>query len=73
MIAIKQEKENKMSKNNSKNTPQDKSPKNENRVALKDESVRGSVFIGNESKSEVITSHFASPPSPIDKKTKDTK
>lgn len=62
-----------MTKDNSKNTQQDKSHKSENSVALKDESVRGSVFIGNESKSETITSHFDSPPSPADTNTKDKK
>lgn len=73
MIAIKQEKENKMSKDNSKKPQQDKINKGENRVILKDDSNRKSHFIINESKSETITSHFDSPPNPIDKNTKDKK
>jgi hypothetical protein len=66
----------KMTKNNSNKPQQDKSyqrNKSENKVTFIDESVKGSVFIGNKSKSETITSHFDSPPSPIDKKTKKKK
>jgi hypothetical protein len=62
-----------MSKDYSKKSQQDKNNKDTNRVALKDESNKNNYFNVNEPKPETITSHFDSPPSPVDKSSKDKK
>jgi hypothetical protein len=52
-----------MTKDKSQKPEQDKSNQDKGRAILKDESIGKSVFIGNESRPDSITSHF-SPPKP---------